>query len=477
MTKGLRRPFDRALYNVSSPPVICRDVAVVGATVLDSFAVGKMPLKAMPPGDVRGFDVRTGKQKWVFHTIPQAGEFGNETWEDESWKTTGNTNVWTMMSADEALGYVYLPISTPTNDYYGGHRYGDDLFAESLVCLNAETGERVWHFQILHHGLWDYDLPAAPNLVDITVDGKEIKAVAQVTKQAFCFVFDRVTGEPVWPIEERPVPQSDVPGEKSSATQPFPTKPAPFDRQGLTHDDLIDFTPTLRKQAISIIEGYNDGPLYTPPTEKGTIAMPGIIGGANWAGAAVDPEKGVIYIPSYTYPAIMTVTKSEDPNANYAYTGGATFGPRGPRGLPLIKPPYGRITAIDLNTGEHKWMSPVGDGPRNHPTLRHLNLPPLGWAQRNFPLVTKSLLFAATQAQWDVTGNSPRGNAIEVEFQENASFLWAFDPDDGKSISKTDLPSNAQGGPITYVAGGKQFIVIPIGGANRPAELVALSLP
>ena len=294
LTKGLRRPFDRALYNVSSPPVICRDVAVVGATVLDSFAVGKMPLKAMPPGDVRGFDVRTGEQKWVFHTIPQAGEFGNETWDNDSWKTTGNTNVWTMMSADEALGYVYLPISTPTNDYYGGHRYGDDLFAESLVCLNAETGERVWHFQILHHGLWDYDLPAAPNLVDITVDGKEIKAVAQVTKQAFCFVFDRVTGEPVWPIEERPVPQSDVPGEKSSATQPFPTKPAPFDRQGLTHDDLIDFTPTLRKQAISIIEGYNDGPLYTRPTEKGTIAMPGIIGGANWAGAAVDPENGVI---------------------------------------------------------------------------------------------------------------------------------------------------------------------------------------
>ena len=245
---------------------------------------------------------------------------------NDSWKTTGNANVWTMMSADEALGYVYLPVSTPTNDYYGGHRLGDNLFADSLVCLNAETGERVWHFQILHHGLWDYDPPAAPNLIDITVDGKEIKAVAQVTKQAFCFVFDRVTGEPVWPIEERPVPPSAVQGEFSSPTQPFPTKPTPFDRQGLTHDDLIDFTPALRKQALSIIEDYDYGELYTPPSEKGTIAMPGIIGGASWAGAAVDPHKGVIYIPSYTYPAVITINKAKDPKADYTYTGALAFG-------------------------------------------------------------------------------------------------------------------------------------------------------
>ena len=245
LTKGLRRPVNRRLYAVFSPPIICRDVVVVGSTVLDSFAINKPPQKLMPPGDVRGFDVRTGEQRWIFHTIPQDGEFGNETWKNDSWKTTGNTNVWTMMSADEELGYVYLPVSTPTNDYYGGHRLGDNLFADSLVCVNAETGERVWHFQILHHGLWDYDPPAAPNLIDITVGGKEIKAVAQVTKQAFCFVFDRVTGEPVWPIEERPVPQSTMPGESSSPTQPFPTKPAPFDRQGLTHDDLIDFTPAI----------------------------------------------------------------------------------------------------------------------------------------------------------------------------------------------------------------------------------------
>ena len=477
LTKGLRRPVNRRLYAVFSPPMICRDVVVVGSTVLDSFAIGKPPQKLMPPGDVRGFDVRTGEQRWIFHTIPQDGEFGNETWKNDSWKTTGNTNVWTMMSADEELGYVYLPVSTPTNDYYGGHRLGDNLFADSLVCLNAETGERVWHFQILHHGLWDYDPPAAPNLIDITVDGKEIKAVAQVTKQAFCFVFDRETGEPVWPIEERPVPQSTVPGESSSPTQPFPTKPAPFDRQGLTHDDLIDFTPALRKQALSIIEDYDYGTLYTPPTEKGIIAMPGIIGGASWAGAAVDPDKGIIYIPSITFPTNTTINKAKDPKADYTHTGALAFGPKGPRGLPLMKPPYGRITAIDLNTGEHKWMQPVGDGPRDHPTLRHLDLPPLGWAQRNFPLLTQSLLFAASQASWDGTGNSPRGNAIEVSFEVQNPFLWAFDPDNGQLISRTELPSNAQGAPISYMANGKQFIVIPIGGANQPAELIALSLP
>ncbi len=475
LTKGLRRPFERAFYSVNSPPVICGDVVVVGATVLDAFAVGMAPHKTMPPGDVRGFDARTGEQLWVFQSIPQEGEFGNETWENDSWETTGSTNVWTMMSADEELGYVYLPFSTPTNDYYGGERPGDNLFAESLVCLNAQTGERVWHFQILHHGLWDYDLPAAPNLVDIAVDGRKIKAVAQITKQAFCFVFNRETGEPIWPIQERPVPQSSAPREKSSPTQPFPSKPLPFDRQGLTHDDLIDFTPELRQMAIDIVEDYDYGPLYTPPSEKGTLVMPGIIGGGSWAGAAVDPDRGIIYIPSYTYPATITLKERED--ADYAYTGELVLGLKGPRGLPLTKAPYGRITAIDLNTGDHKWMKPVGDGPRNHPTLRHLDLPPLGWAQRNFPLLTSSLLFAATQAQWDGLGNSPRGNAIEVEFQDTNAFLWAFDPEDGRQIARIQLPSNAQGAPITYTAGGKQYIAIPIGGANQPAELIALSLP
>ena len=285
LTQGLGRPVDRRLYGVSSPPIICHDVVVMGSKVHD------VPLaKEMPPGDVRGFDVRTGQQRWQFRSIPGEGEFGNETWDEGSWKTTGAANVWTLMSADDELGYVYLPFSTPSNDWYGGQRPGDGLFGESLVCLDARTGKRIWHFQIVHHGLWDYDLPAAPNLIDVRVNGTPVKAVAQVTKQGFVYVFDRVTGRPIWPIEERPVPQSTVPGERSSRTQPFPTKPAPFDRQGVSESDVVDFTPELRKQALAVLARYNYGPLYTPPSiEKPTIQMPGWAGGASWAGAACDP--------------------------------------------------------------------------------------------------------------------------------------------------------------------------------------------
>jgi quinoprotein glucose dehydrogenase len=274
LTQGLHRRVDRMLYGVTSPPIICRNVVVVGASITDY-----PQRKDMPPGDVRGFDVRTGQQRWVFHAVPQGDEPGVETWEDDAWQYTGNTNVWTVMSCDEQLGYVYLPFSTPTNDYYGGQRPGNNLFAESLVALEAETGKSVWHFQMVHHGLWDYDLPAAPNLVDITVAGQRIKAVAQVTKQGFCYVFDRVTGTPVWPIEERLVPQSTVPGEKTSATQPFPTRPLPFEQQGITLDDVIDFTPALRREARRILDKYEYGPLFTPPTEQGTIVLPGVAGG------------------------------------------------------------------------------------------------------------------------------------------------------------------------------------------------------
>ena len=250
LTQGLGRPVNRRLHGVSSPPIICRDVVVIGSKVHD------IPLaKEMPPGHVRGFDVRTGEQRWMFRAIPAAGESGNETWQEGSWKTTGGANAWTMMSADDELGYVYLPFSSPANDWYGGQRPGDGLFGESLVCLDARTGRRVWHFQIVHHGLWDYHLPAVPNLIDVRVNGTPVKAVAQVSKQGLVYVFDRVTGRPIWPIEERPVPQSAVPGEKSSRTQPFPTKPAPFDRQGVTENDVIDFTPELRKEAMAILAG------------------------------------------------------------------------------------------------------------------------------------------------------------------------------------------------------------------------------
>ena len=477
LTKGLRRPIDRSLYAVSSPPAIVRGVVVVGATVLDSFAVFRMPDAAMPPGDVRGFDVRTGEQKWVFQTIPQEGEYGNETWLDESWKTTGSTNVWTWMSADEELGYVYLPVSTPTNDFYGGHRLGDNLFAESLVCLNAETGERVWHFQTVHHGIWDYDLPAAPNLVDITVDGREIRALAQVSKQGFTYVFDRATGEPVWPIEERETPPSTVPGESASPTQPFPTKPAAFERQGLTEDDLIDFTPELRQAAMDAIAEYDYGPLFTPPTQKGMVAVPGLVGGASWSGAAVHPESGMLYVPSYSLPTIMTANKSEDENAPYSYTGRFAYGPTIMDGLPVIKPPYGRITAIDLNTGEHAWMSPVGNGPRNHPALEGLDLPSLGWDRRTFPLLTESLLFAAQMGIVLDRKVSDRGNAMTYDSESNEAFLRAFDPDTGELLAEVALPGNATGNPMTYMTGGKQYIAVPIGGASERAELVVLALP
>ena len=316
--------------------------------------------------------------KWIFHSIPQAGELGVETWENDSWKYTGNTNVWSMMSADEELGYVYLPFGTPTDDYYGGHRLGDNLFSESLVCLNAESGERVWHFQAVHHGIWDYDFPCAPNLVDITVDGVKIKAVAQVSKQGFTYVFDRVTGEPIWPIVERPVPESTVPGEKTAPTQPYPTKPPAFETQGITEDTLIDLTEELKVRARELLKDYAVGPMFTPPIYAGQdgkighIQLPGMLGGANWPGATVDPETGILYVQSVTKPLGMALREGGR-LGDLTYRRG-DFAIPSLDGLPFIKPPWGRITAIDLNTGEFAWQVPHGDGPRNHPAIRDLNL-------------------------------------------------------------------------------------------------------
>jgi quinoprotein glucose dehydrogenase len=467
LTQGLSRAVDRRYYGVSSPPIICRDVVVMGSKVHD---VPTMP--TMPPGDVRGFDVRTGKQQWVFRAIPGEGEFGNETWENDSWKTAGGANVWTMMSADEALGYVYLPFSTPSNDFYGVQRPGNGIFGESLVCLEARTGKRVWHFQMAHHGVWDYDLPAAPNLTDIRVNGNAVKAVAQVTKQGFVFVFDRVTGEPIWPIEERPVPPSTVPGEKLSPTQPFPTKPAPFDRQGITENDVIDFTPELRKQALAVLEKYNYGPLFTPPSlQKPTILMPGIAGGANWAGAAFDPETGMLFIPSNTIPWTVTMTKSPlAPHADYI---GVPAHVETMQGVPLWKPPYGRITAIDLNTGDHRWIAPMGDLAQSNPVLQQLGLPPVGRAARGHMLLTKTLLIIGQE------GNTQRGEGASVRggFVIHDPKLCAYDKATGKLVGEVALPRNATAAPMTYMLNGKQFLVVATGGANLPAELLALSLP
>jgi glucose dehydrogenase len=469
LTQGLGRPVNRRLYGVSSPPIICRDVVVMGSKVND------VPLeKEMPPGDVRGFDVRTGKQQWLFRAVPREGEFGNETWDEGSWKTTGGANVWTLMSADDELGYVYLPFSTPANDWYGGQRPGDGLFGESLVCLDARTGKRIWHFQMVHHGLWDYDLPAAPNLIDVRVNGRPVKALAQVSKQGFVYVFDRVTGRPIWPIEERAVPQSTMPGEKSSQTQPFPAKPAPFDRQGVTENDVVDFTPELRKEALAVLARYNYGPLYTPPSlEKPTIQMPGWAGGASWAGAACDPETGMMYIPSITSP--LTISIANPGTLSPAPYIGMPAPMETLQGVPLWKPPYGRITAIDLNTGDHRWMAPMGD--LDHPRLKPLGLAPMGRPARGHALLTKTLLIVGQEGSTQRAEGRGSESVTAPNFEIHDPKLSAYDKATGKVVGEVALPRNATAAPMTYMLNCKQFIVVATGGSNLPAELIALCLP
>lgn len=445
------------LYSCASPPLVVGDVVVTGASIAD-----RRVTKESPPGWVRGWDVHTGELKWTFKTIPEGDEFGADTWENESWKYSGGANVWTQMSADPELGYIYLPTGTGTNDFYGGHRLGDNLFAESIVCIKAETGERVWHFQTVHHGVWDYDNPAAPNLIDITVDGKAIKAVAQVTKQGFVYTFDRVTGEPVWPIVETAVDtNSDMPGERLSPTQPFPSKPAPFEYQGVTEDDVIDFTPEIKEAALAELAKYKIGPLFTPPGTKGTLMRPGLGGGANWTGAAVDPETGILYIPSDNgHSVVHFYTPGDDLGGNLDYTHGARGATgSGPFQLPLFKPPYSRMTAIDMNTGEHLWMVPTGtgDGVRNHEMLKDLDLPPLGGDGRTGPLLTKTLL---------VYGEGP---------MDGSNALVALDKATGDILGRVSIPGRPIGTPMTYLLDGKQYIAVTI--SASPPELIAVALP
>ena len=474
-----RPPIEPGQVGLNSPALVVGDVIVVGAALRATA-----PSPDFPAGFVRGFDARTGEQLWIFHTIPQPGEFGNDTWENDSWRYSGNTGVWAPMSADLELGYVYLPVETPTNDLYGGHRPGDNLFAESLVCLDARTGERVWHYQLIHHGIWDYDIPTPPALIDITVDGREIKAVAQVTKQAFTYVFDRVTGEPVWPIEERLVPASTVPGEQAAPTQPFPTRPAPFDRQGVSNDDLIDFTPELAAEARRIASEYQLGPIYTPPILAGQdglralLMLPQMTGGANWQGGAVDAETGILYVASVTAPTVAGLVN--DPNrSTMDFVGGGGrrrgaaarqgCGEIGPLGLPLIKPPWGRITAIDLNSGEHVWMIPNGDTPdcvANHPALSGVDIPRTGKPERSGILATKTLIFAGEG-----------GGLFATPTWAGGEKFYAYDKQTGETVWEMELPKRQSGVPMTYMIDGKQYIAMAMSARGEPAELVALTLP
>ena len=459
LTEGLGRDVDRSMIAHSAAVPIVGDTVIIGSVVYDQpmFDMTPEELTDLPPGHVRGFDLHTGEQKWIFHTIPQSGEFGNETWLDDSWAVTGATNVWTMISADAELGYVYLPVGNPGNDFYGGQRLGDNLFGTSLVALNASTGERVWHYQIVHHELWDYDPPAAPTMVDISIGGRQVKAVAMVTKQAFVYVFDRLTGEPIWPIEERPVPPSAVPGERAALTQPFPTKPPAFDLQGISDATLIDFTPELRQEALQIIEEFDYGGLYTPPSLNGTVTLPGWTGGAEWSGAAYDPETSMYYIPSVTSPIVIQLEENNPSDTQFAYQRGGVRTISGPQGLPLTKPPYGRISALNLNTAEYDWVRPNGEGIRQQIIGLGIEDPgPVGVPIVAPLMVTKTLLFQA------ITDGVP--------------LLRAMDKATGETIAEIELPGIPQGAPMTYMLDGKQFIAVSCGGGSD-ARLISLALP
>ena len=447
---------------VVSPPIVVDDIVVTS-----SITQARPINRERPPMWVRGYNIVTGEHVWDFHTIPEAGEYGVDTWEEESWRRTGNTGVWSMMSADPELGLVYLPVDAPTDDFYGGNRPGDNLFSQSVVAIDAATGERRWHFQMIHHGLWDYDPPAAPNLIDITVEGRQIKALAQITKQGFVYTFDRETGEPVWVIEEREVPQLPlIPGERLSPTQPFPTKPPAFERQGLSTEDLVDFTPAIHAEAVEILDNYTYGPLFTPPSvsvpggNRGTILRPSAGGGANWMGAAVDPESAVIYIPSSDSISVPVVVETDPEESSLRYRRISYGGTRGPRGLPLLKPPYSTITAIDMNRGEILWQVPNGDrapNVENNPALEGIDLPPLGGGGRHPIVATPNFL-------------------VHAQNYQDGSLLVARDKATGEELGSIEIPARAIAAPIMYQAAGNQYLVIAV--LTEPApQLIAWKVP
>jgi quinoprotein glucose dehydrogenase len=502
-------------------PVIAKDVIVVGAAHLPG---GAPKSRIHEKGFIRGYDARSGKRLWIFHTIPLAGEYGNDSWEKDSWSYTGNTGVWAQMTVDEETDTVFLPVELPTGDYYGGHRPGNGLFGESLVALDLKTGNRKWHYQLVHHGIWDMDIPCAPILMDLVVDGRPIKAVGQPTKQSWIYTFDRDTGKPVWPIEERPVEKGTVPGEWYSPTQPFVTRPPAYDRQGVSPDDLIDFTPELKAEGAKIAARYKLGPIFTPPVVSqwpgplATLMLPSATGGANWQGGAFDPETKMFYIFTNTSITQLGLVKPEptksdfdwvqgtarDPNAvssassdgrpaapvtsTTAATSGApalteagapipapSRGAGGEggsslsvQGLPLVKPPYGRITALDMNKGTLAWQIAHGDTPdniRHHPSLKGVSIPRTGRQGRIGVLVTKTLLIAG-EGGFATQSNGQRG-----------ALLRAYDKATGADAGAVYMPAPQTGSPMSYLWNGKQYLVVAISGGSYPGELLAFRLP
>jgi len=488
---------------LQSAPVVAKDTIIIGA----AFREGMTP-KSMHnnKGFVRGFDVRTGKRLWIFHTIPTKTEPGYETWEKGSAEYTGNTGVWTQITVDEQLGLVYLPVESPTGDYFGGHRPGNNLYGESLVCVDLKTGQRKWFFQLVHHPLWDMDISSAPLLADINVNGRAIKAVAQPTKQGILYVFDRVSGQPVWPIEERPVEKGDVPGEWYSPTQPFPTKPPPYSRNGVTPDILVDFTPAIRDQAQTIAAKYKLGPIFTPPVASktngplATLTLGTAAGGTNWYGGSYDPETHTVYVsasnasltPIGLVPAPKDISDmnyilgTEGQEIRIARGPGENAGsdaaplPRTPapapapvnplnvQGLPLMKPPYGTLSAINLDKGEITWQVAHGETPdvvRNHPLLKGMTLPRTGQAGGVVTAVTKTLVLAG-DPQVTTTADHPRG-----------AMLRAYDKASGKEVGAVYMPAQQSGGVMTYMVKGKQYIVVAVSGGAYSGEYIAYSLP
>jgi quinoprotein glucose dehydrogenase len=506
--KGEQIDLDKGEIGLHATPAITRDgVVLIGSSFLEG---GTPRTHNNTKGNVRGFDVRTGKRLWTFNTIPRPGEFGNDTWLNESWAVNGNVGVWNQMAADEELGLAYLPVETPSSDFYGGLRPGNNLFAESIVAIDYKTGRRKWHFQLVHHPIWNMDVAAAPMLVDLTVDGRPVKAVAAMGKQAMLYLFDRATGEPIFPIEERPVPQSDVPGETTSPTQPFPTKPPAYDHQGVTLENLIDFTPELRSEAVKIASRYKIGPIFTPPPvskAEGPIAGFRSSGGTNWPGGSFDPETHIAYIPSFTAMPILGLMPPPNkefsdlpyvsgnaltgvryisgPGENAGADAPARMGPASagtpaattndgtvnanalPQGLPLLKPPYGRLTAINLDRGEIVWQVAHGETPdsvRNHPALKGLTIPRTGQSGAVGALVTKTLVIAGDPLA-TTAPNRARG-----------AMLRAYDKTNGREVGAIYMPAQQSGTPMTYALDGKQYIVVAVSGGTYSGEYLAFTL-